>query len=222
MEPGKNSWINLDKATKGNKEGPISLPDIPIVLLSGDYLSLAPNTLVLGQVIDTLFFRLATHQFKKGIRTYVLPSSLFDRVSEDLSYETILPGVCQDINFIVSASFYRNHWSLVLIDKSEKKIYYLDPLSVYVPVAKKDKDIKVINRIIWYYLENNDISTEVPSTIENWVVVETSTFEKVNLEKIPKQTGGVDCGIYTVIYISRSSISPEMIWRRSEIGATIS
>lgn len=164
-------------------------------------MSLAPNTLVLGQVLDSLFFIFASHQFqRKGIRIFVLPVSFLNQIGQNVSFETVLPGACEDIDFVVTASFYRNHWSLVMIDKNKKKIYYLDPLSGYVSDVKKEKDIAVINSIIWYYLDNNNLSSNVPLLIPNWVIVETKDFEEINLEKIPKQNGGLDCGIFVVMY----------------------
>ena len=67
-------------------------------------------------------------------------------------------------------------------------------------MVKRNKDIKLVNRIIWYNILNNPFSTNVPSSLENWVVVESKGFNRVYLEKLPKQNGGVDCGIFTVMY----------------------
>ena len=78
---------------------------------------------------------------------------------------------CTDIDYLVTASYYSHHWSLVLIDVHNKVIYYLDPKENYVPqenfVAQqmgKCYEEEVPNRIVgWKIIQYSDFKCGVPS-----------------------------------------------------------
>jgi Protease, Ulp1 family len=155
---------------------------------------------VLGQVLEGLFIVFSASLFEKGKCIFVLPSSFFERIDNDLTLEGVIPIGCEDIDFIAGASFYCNHWSLILIDCRKKNIYYLDPLFGYVPKNKILKDVTIVKHIIWYYVLNNEVDTSVPANIEDWDTVYSQDFEQLSLQNLPRQRNGVDCGIFVVMY----------------------
>lgn len=71
--------------------------------------SLEPPEYVVGQVIDALFVAFIAELYKNGIKVVIIPEFFFTRVAEDVvSKETFIP-YCQDVDFIVAASYHSHH-----------------------------------------------------------------------------------------------------------------
>jgi len=77
---------------------------------------------------------------------------------------------------------------------------YLDPLHEYVPRSKVKTDIDVVNRIIFYRVLGNSIESPTPSNIPGYEVVTSTSFGNSNSQQLPKQRGGHDCGVISVLY----------------------
>ena len=156
--------------------------------------------MILGQVLDSLLIAVSSKLFKDGKKVFILPESFFSRVHTDISLEKSIPGSGEDIDYIVAVSFYKRHWSLILVHVAEKLTYYLDPLFGYVPDYKAQQDLIVLNKIIWHHLLNNDLDNDVPIEIPRWQVVTSSSFSTLFKQTLPKQRNGYGCGLFAVMY----------------------
>ena len=122
--------------------------DLPYSLFKDDTKTLAPKQHILGQVLDGLLLTLPSYLLKYNKRVYMLPETFFSYVNKNIFLEKTVPYNCEDIDFIAALSYFNSHWSLVVIDCTQRHIYYLDPLNDYIPKHKVDADINVVTRII--------------------------------------------------------------------------
>ena len=122
--------------------------------------------------------------------------NIFSYVNKDISLEKTIPCDCEDIDFIVVLSSFNSHWSLVMIDCTQRYIYYLEPLNNYVTKHKVEVDIEAVTRIIWFHVLRKPYSEEnTPSVIPDWATVTSKNFH----QKLPKQSNGRDCGMFCVM-----------------------
>ena len=108
----------------------------PFSLDHNDSKTLQPSKLILGQVLDALYIVISNNLFSHGIKSFILPESVFTRIHQHISLESVGPNDCCDIDFITS--FLIHIVALIyLLDIRKKYILYLDPIvSGYV---SKDK-----------------------------------------------------------------------------------
>jgi len=200
----RSSWNNRDKFVINEKQiskvESLTPDNAPFRLYFDDLQSLKPRSMILGQVIDALFIILSAKSFKDNCKVYILPETFFVRIDRDISLEQVIPGDCADIDFIVAASFYKAHWTLVLLDVNKNYILYLDPLFGYVPSDKVAKDLALINLIIWRNLMDKDIETTVPKSIDGWQVITSNEYKSYYKHELPRQRNSVDCGMFVVMY----------------------
>ena len=111
-----------------------------------------------------------------GKKVVILPETFFVRVHEDITLEQTVSGNFEDVDYLVSASFFRHHWTLVLLDIKSKYILYLDPMKTYVPKAKQKKDLDIVKRIIWYRILNMSLDSSLPNDIPGWYVITTEMY----------------------------------------------
>ena len=205
IEPNRKSFdafsnpINFERAR--NKLVCVTPLDSPYSLFKDDTKTLAPKQHILGQVLDGLHLILSSFLFKYNKRVYMLPELFFSYVNKDISLEKTVPCNCEDIDFIVALPYFNSQWSLVMIDCTQKYIYYLDQLSNYVPKHKVEVDIEVVTRIIWFHVLRKPFSEEnIPSVILDWTIATSKIFQCIFHQKLPKQSNGWDCGILFVMY----------------------
>ena len=96
----------------------------PFTLGYDDLITLEQGKYLAGQVIDALLLFLSAELFKDGIRTVIVPECFFTQIHQDSNMEMFVPD-CVGIDFLVAASYFSHHWSLVLLDVAKKIIYYL-------------------------------------------------------------------------------------------------
>ena len=131
VKPNRKSFdkfsdpVNFERAR--NKLGCVTPLNPPYSLFKDDTKTLAPKQHILGQVLDGLLLTLSSYLFKYNKRVYMLPETFFSYVNKDISLETTIPYNCKDIDFIVALSYFNSHWSLVMIDCTQRHIYYFDP-----------------------------------------------------------------------------------------------
>ena len=173
----------------------------PFLLYYEDLKSLELSAFILGQVLDALFIIISDDLFKFGIKVFILPESFFTLIHSDSSLEAIVPKDCNDIDFIVAASFYNQHWSLILIDCGNRCIFYLDPIfDGYVPKKKVEMDLDIVKNIIWYCVLGNELNTDIPGEIYGWEIVTHKSFTSAFNKVLPKQEYGSDCGMFVIMY----------------------
>ena len=150
-------------------------------LFKDDTKTLAPKQYILGQVLDGLLLTLSSYLFKYNKRVYMLPETFCSYVNKDISLEKTIPCNFEDIDFIVALSYFNSYWSLVMIDCTQRYIYYLDPLNNYVRKHKVDVDIEVVTRIIWFHVLRKPHSEEnIPSVTPDWTIVTSKNFRPVS------------------------------------------
>ena len=173
----------------------------PFLLYCEDLKSLEPSAFILGQVLDAIFIIISDDLFKFGIKVFILQESFFTSIHSDSSLEAVVPKYCNDIDFIVAASFYNKHWSLILIDCRNRYIFYLDPIfDGYVPKNKMDMDLDIVNNIIWYCVLGNGLNTDIPDEIDGWKIINHRSFTPAVNKVLPKQEYGSDCGMFVIMY----------------------
>ena len=191
--------INFERAR--NKSGCVTPLDSPYSLFKDDTKTLASKQYILGQVLNGLLLTLSSYLFKYNKRVYMLPETFCSYVNKDISLEKTIPRNCEDIDFIVALSYFNSHWSLVMIDCTQRYIYYLDPLNNYVPKHKVEVDIEVVTRIICFHVLRKPYSEEnILSVIPDWTIVTSKNFRCIFHQKLPKQSNGWDCGMFCVMY----------------------
>ena len=149
---------------------------------------------LLGNVIDALLVVFSAELYKDGIKVVIIPECFFTRIAQDPTMETLIPLDCHDADYIVAASYHSHHWSLILINIVNKRIYYLDPKSTYVPEDKIMFDLGIVHKIIWHNVLLKPIDLDVPTVIPGW----TSLRHRAAL--YPSQDNGYDCGIFIVMF----------------------
>ena len=178
---------------------PFSFDEVSMVSDINDLSCLYPGEYLNGPVMDMLLFCLASEFFKDGIRTVILTECILPRIEQDATLETMIPN-CSGIDFLVSASYYSHHWALVLVDIQKKYIYYLDPKVGYMPQEKIMQDLKVIQKIIWFNVLENERDVASPSQLPGWKVITRSTFSAHHRKNLPAQENSIDCGVYVIMY----------------------
>ena len=89
----------------------------PFSLTYDDLKSVKCDAYVLGQVIDAMFVIFSAMLFNQnGTKIYIMPALFFSQIDSDISLESIIPTDFVDVDFIVGASFFSHHWSLILVD----------------------------------------------------------------------------------------------------------
>ena len=101
----------------------------PFSLTYDDLKSLKRDAYVLGEVIDAMFVIFSAMLFNQnGTKVYIMPSLFFSQIDSDISLESLIPRDFVDVDFIVGASFFSRHWSLVLVNCRKEHIIYLGPI----------------------------------------------------------------------------------------------
>ena len=131
VEPNRKSFdtfpdpVNVERAR--NKMGCVTPLNSTYSLFKDDTKVLAPKQHILGQVLDGFLLTLSSYSFKYNNWVYMLPETFFSYVNKDIFLETTIPYNCKDTDFIVALSYFNSHWSLVMIDCTQRHIYYFDP-----------------------------------------------------------------------------------------------
>ena len=176
FKPSRDCWLHVQNKiiVESDPVTCIFTPtNAPFLLYYEDLKSLELSVFVLGQVLDALFIIISDDLFKFGIKVFILPESFFTLIHSDSSLEAVVPKDCNDIDFIVAASFYNQHWSLILIDCGNRCIFYLDPIfDGYVPKKKVEMDLDIVKNIIWYCVLGNELNTDIPGKLWNCGIVE--------------------------------------------------
>ena len=164
--------------------------------------SLKRDAYVLGQVIDAMFVIFSAMLFNQtGTKVFIMPALFFSQIDSDISLESLISRDFVGIDFIFGASFFSPHWSLVFVDYRNERIIYLDTvITRYVPIQKINSDLAVIRTIIWYCVMNNSLDVPIPDKLPNWIVVDHQSFFSMYSRNLPPQEGGVDCGVFIVMY----------------------
>ena len=190
--------INFERARK--KLGWVTPLDLPYSLFKDDTKTLAPKQHILGQVLDGVLLTLSSYLFKYNKQVYMLPETIFSYVNKDISLEKTITCNWEDIDFIVVLSYFNSHWSLVMIDCTQRYIYCLNPLNNYALKYKVKVDVKVLTRIMWFHVLRKAYSEEnIPSVISDWTIVTSKNFQCI-FHQLPKQSNGWDCGMFWVMY----------------------
>ena len=79
-------------------------------------------------------------------------------------------------------------------------VFYLDPMYSLASSNRVRKDLDIVNRIIWHRVLLHDEDESVPETLDDWNYVTSTTFKYVLGQDLPKQTRGLDCGLWCVMY----------------------
>ena len=104
-----NQTINV-KIDKWERNISVTSPECPFRLYYDDLKSLLPQSMVLGQVLNSLLRAISLELFKDGKKVFILPESFFPRAHTDKSWEKSIPGGNDDIEYIVALSFYNRPW----------------------------------------------------------------------------------------------------------------
>ena len=131
---------------------------------------------------------------------FVLPEAFFSECYQDLTLEACVPMDFIDIDVLLAAVYHQRHWILIYVDITTGTVFYLDPMYDYISQRRKQLDIHKVNCIIWYRILNEDRDSEPPKVIQPWRYVTTKEFAHIIGYTLPKQTRGLDCGIFVVIY----------------------
>lgn len=67
----------------------------------------------------------------------------------------------------------------------------------YVSAERQKKDLDVVHRIMQYKIEGKSLDAPLKHT---WKVITSKTFHLNTGYMLPKQTSGVDCGIFIFMY----------------------
>lgn len=132
--------------------------------------------------------------FERGVKVAILPETFFSNVDKDQTLTTTFPNNFDNIDFLFAAFYYRNHWSLVLLDVKKQLIFYLDPIGTYVSISRQNQDLKILKNLIAFHILGKTFGSTC-----NWKVVTTNTFSK-DYGYILKQTNGHDCGLFVIMY----------------------